>query len=139
MKINSRIFRFVEFELYNYDTTKAEIEAIRSDIFEKIPAVAADKDYVTGGELSNPTEAKGMRLTTNVALLRMQQTVDGIDRALQVLHEEHYILFEMKYRQKKEWQEIVIQMPTSERSYSRKRKELVEMCALQLGYISEVE
>jgi RinA family phage transcriptional activator len=136
MQISRPRFLFVESELYNYDYTKKEIEAMRDDILEKISSVATDKDYVTGGEISNPTEQKGIKLLSCVALMHMERTIAAIDRALLMLSEEHNQIFEMKYRKNYDWVRITMEMPTSRETYFRKRREIVQTVAAQLGLIS---
>jgi len=136
-KINRAVFRYIEHELYNYDNTKEELEALRDTIIEQVPAMKEDQEKVTGGELSKPTERKGVKLLTNKLVVRMSQTVEAIDRALDRLGEEHYAIFELKYRRCKDWKEIIHEAAMSERAYFYKRKELVEMVALQMGLLSE--
>ncbi len=136
--LNRAVFRYVEHELYNYENTKKELEAIREDIREKMPSTDDQQERVQSSRISKPTEEKGVNLLTNTAIVRMSKTVEAIDTALQRLNDDHYILFQTKYCEGKGWQACVQELPTSERSYSRKRKELVEMVALQMGMISEL-
>jgi DNA-directed RNA polymerase specialized sigma24 family protein len=85
------------------------------------------------GYVSDPTARKATRLVTNTALTRMTRTVAAIDKALARLTKNHRALFNLKYRQDLPWQQVCTELPTSERSYFRMRRELVEMVALEMG------
>lgn len=136
MKLNRAVFRYVEHELYNYDTTTEEIESLREDIINAPPL----RDTVPStGYISNPTASKATKLVTNTALVRMARTVTAIDKALARLTENHVALFSLKYRQDLPWQQVCAEMPTSERSYFRLRRELVHMVALELGLLCSIE
>ena len=132
------VFRYVEHELYNYDYTVREIKEMREDILNSTnsPEVKPEKQgkYING----DVTFSKVARLTTNVALLRMQETTAAIDKALRLLSEQHTHLFQLKYQECKDMRVICNEMPTSERTYFRMRKELVEMVAVQLGLTNVV-
>ena len=127
------VFRYVEHELYNYDSTKAEIRAMREDILEgtNAPELKPEKmgKYLNGDVVFS----KVSRLTSNVALCRMQETVQAIEKALRLLTEEHSHLFQLKYQEQMDWRQVVMEIPMSERSYFYKRKELVMMVAVQMG------
>lgn len=130
MKLDRAVFRYIEHELYNYDETKREIEELREDIIEKAPL----KEVVPGtGFISDPTARKAIKLVTSTAIARMERTVRAIDRALARLSDEHRQLFDLKYRQCLSWQKICDEMPVSERTYFRLRRELVYMVAVEMG------
>ena len=130
MKLPRAVFRYVEHELYNYDTTLAEIEAIREGIIEAPPL---RETVPSTGYISDPTARKGTQLVTNTALVRMTRTVAAIDKALARLNDDHRAIFELKYRQGMKWRQVCGEMPTSERTYFRLRRELVLMVACELG------
>ena len=72
MKLSRAVFRYIEHELYNYDTTLTEIENIRVDIIEAPPL---RETIPSSGYISDPTARKGTQLVTNTALVRMTRTV----------------------------------------------------------------
>jgi len=127
-------FKMVEHELFNYDVTKAEIERLKDEIINK-PPVAGEQERVQESEVSNPTERKGLRLVSNTALLHMERTVGAIERALMQLEEEHNEIFELRYRQGLSWREVLSQTYMAQNSYFRKRRELVNAVAVNLGLI----
>jgi len=137
-KIPRAVFRYVEHELYNYDLTCSELEQLR----EEIISTSASPGYIVagaGGEASDSTGAKAVKLITNVAIARMVRTLSAIDRALMRLQPYHRKLFELKYRKCKPWQEICMEMHIEERTYFKYRRELVVMVALEMGFVSHAE
>lgn len=133
LKINRAIFRYIEHELYNYDETIKEIQEIRNNIIEQSPY----KETVPGsGYISDPTARKAIKLITSTAIARMERTIRAIDRALELLPEEHNQLFQLKYRQKWTMKQICDEIPTSERTYFRWRREIVEMVAKEMGFVN---
>ena len=138
MALERAVFRYVEHELYNYDYTKNEIHEMREDILSSTncPELKPEKmDKYMSGDV---TFSKVARLTSNVGLMRMQETVMAVEKALRLLSEEHNHLFHLKYQECKNMQAVCNEMPTSERTYFRMRKELVEMVAVQLGLMNVI-
>jgi len=132
VKLPRAVFRYIEHELYNYDATKKAIEELREDIILSSPpreVVAANGDRYYGDTVGTKT----VKLVTSTALARMSRAVVAIERTLARLTEDHRQLFELKYRQCLPWQQVCRDMPTSERTYFRLRRELVEMVALEFG------
>ena len=135
--MNKAIFRYIEHELYHYEVTKQAIEDMREDIISEVPQMSGD--VVSSFTISDTTQKKATRLITNAALLRMSKTTESIDRALDKLEDVHRQLFYLKYQERKKWREVCEELPTSERTYFRVRRELVLMVALELGMTSNVE
>ena len=131
MKLPRAVFRYIEHELYNYDITLAEIKNIRQGIIEAMPPL---KETVPNtGYVSDPTGRKAIQLFTNTALVRMARTITAIDKALSRLSDNHRALFNLKYRQGLPWQKVCDEIPVSERTYFRLRRELVYMVAVEMG------
>lgn len=136
MHIDKSVFRYIEHELYCYDATKHSIEELRDEIISGKSGAM----LVPGtGYVSDPTAQKAVKLVSSPALAHMERTVRAIERAIDRLSEEHAQLFELKYRQNKHWKRVCIEMPTSERTYFRLRKELVLAVACELGLVNAYE
>lgn len=130
MRLNRAVFRYVEHELYNYDNTLVEMQNLREDEIDRTPT----RETVPGkGYVSDPTAKKAVNLVSSNAINRMTNVVKAIDRALARLTDNHRALFELKYRQALPWQQVCRELPSSERSYFRMRRELVIMVAVELG------
>ena len=130
MKLTRAVFKYIEHELYNYDSTLEEIENLREDIINAPPL---RETVPSSGYVSDPTARKAAKLVTNTALVRMARTVAAVDKSLARLTDDHRAVFELKYRQGLRWQQVCVEIPTSERTYFRLRRELVHMVALELG------
>ena len=128
--INRRVFRYIEFELYNYDKTKLELEQEEEDIREG--TFTPDNSPVQS-KPGDTTATKAVRLTTNTAIVRMTKTLQAINQALSLLDESHNQVFELKYRQNNHWRVVADRMFVSQDTYFKRRRELIEMVALQMG------
>ena len=133
MRIERRVFRYVEYELYNYDNTKKELERCREEILESSPSPPEIK--VQSG-LGDPTAKKVEKILTTTYIARAEQTIKAIEKSLDMLTDLHRMLFKLKYQDCLPWQEVTIELEISERTYFRIRRELVVMVAQQLGLIN---
>ncbi len=133
MRIERRVFRYVEYELYNYDSTKKELERFREEILESSPSPPEIK--VQSG-LGDPTAKKVEKILTTTYIARAEQTINAIEKSLNMLTDLHRMLFKLKYQDCLPWQEVTIELEISERTYFRIRRELVVMVAQQLGLIN---
>lgn len=134
MRIERRVFKYVEYELYNYDNTKKELERYRKMILESSPAPAEVKTQ--GGQITSQTESKALKLITSSFIVHAERVISAIDKSLAMLTEDHRKLFQLKYQECLPWQEIIVEMNISDRTYFRMRRELVATVARQLGLIN---
>ena len=133
MRIERRVFRYVEYELYNYDDTKKELERCREEILESSPA--PPEVNVQSG-LGDPTVRKVEKLLTTTYIARAEQTIKAIEKSLDMLTDVHRKLFKLKYQDGLPWQEVCLEMDISDRTYFRWRRELVAMVGQQLGLLN---
>jgi len=133
MRIERRVFRYVEYELYNYDITKKELERCREEILESSPMPPEVK--VQSG-LGDPTAKKAEELSTSTYIARAEKTIKAIEKSLDMLTDVHRRLFKLKYRDCLPWQEVAIELEISDRTFFRTRRELVAMVAQQMGLIN---
>ena len=132
MKIDKSIFRYIEHELYSYDETKRELARYREDVLEgtHFPEVSVR---------SNPgdsTASKVVRLTSSAFVIHAEKVINAVDRSLAILGDKYMELFEYKYQKGLPWQEVVLEMDISDRTYFRLRRELVMTVGQQLGLIN---
>jgi len=130
VKLEKSVFRYIEHELYNYKYTLQTIEDLRENIIDSVPL---RETVPSAGFISDPTARKATKLVTNTALARMTRTVAAIEKALNRLNQDHRAVFELKYCQALPWKRVCDEMPVSERTYFRLRRELVYMVAMELG------
>jgi RinA family phage transcriptional activator len=129
MRIPPAVWRYIEYELYSYEQTKKDLEELRESIIESTPY---SDIHVQSGP-GNPTEKKGLKLISSPAIIHLDRTVAAIEKTLNQLTEEHNQLFNLKYCQGKNWRVVCEEMPTSERTYFRLRREIVMLTAEKLG------
>lgn len=132
MKIHKSIFRYIEYELYNYEDIKKELNSYKEEITE---STATPETHVKGG-ISNITENKAIKLTTSVFIVRAERTIKAIEKALGLLEEKHRDLFKLKYIEILPWQVICMELDISDRSYFRLRREVVITVGQQMGLLN---
>lgn len=132
MKIDKSIFRYIEHELYSYDETKRELARYREDVLEgtHFPEVSVRSNP------GNPTAQKAIKLTSSAFVVQAEKVISAIDRSLNILGDRHKELFKYKYQKGLPWQEVVLEMDISDRTYFRWRRELVAMVGQQLGLLN---
>jgi len=133
VRIEHRVFKYVEHELYNYDNTKKMLQQYREAILESSPGQQEIKVQTGTGD---PTAKKALQLVSSAFIARAEQTIQAIERSLAMLTEDHRKLFKLKYQDCLPWQEVIIELGVSERTYFRMRRELVITVAQQLGLIN---
>ena len=106
---------------------------MKDEIIGSPPLPVGEQDNIQRSTVSDPTFSKTAVLTSNVTLQYMERTIKAIDTALMRLDEIHNEIFEMRYRQGKNWRQIISEVPVSERQYFRKRREIILAVAVQLG------
>lgn len=135
MKIERRVFKYIEYELYNYDNTKKELARYREMVLESSP-MPQEVKVQGGGQMVSQTESKALKLITSSFIAHAERVINAIDKSLAMLTEDHRKLFHLKYQECLPWQEIIVEMNISDRTYFRMRRELVATVARQLGLIN---
>jgi RinA family phage transcriptional activator len=130
MRLSKAVFRYIEHELYNLEATKKEIAELKEDIINE--TVISDV-RVSGGELSDTTCKRAMKLMTSKVLARMTKTVSTLERTLAKLSGEHRMIYELKYCQGKDWEIVCETIPISRTTYFRMRQEMIILAAQELG------
>lgn len=134
MRIPPAVFRYIEHELYNYDQTRRELEHGREDIIHQAHQLAAGGGSSGPGD---PTGSRAIKLVSTPTLMQMERVISAIDTALRMLGDEHCLMFELRYRQGLNWQAICRELPTSQATYFRLRRQLVETVGLNLGLLKD--
>lgn len=133
MRIDKKVYKYIDYELQHYEESKKKLEQLRLDIIESSPAPAdgQPKGNITG----NPTEQKALKLTSSVALLKIENTVNAIGRVYGQLSQEHKVFFDWNYKRNvgivRTCQEIGIAEPT----YYRWRDKIVYLVGEEMGLI----
>lgn len=133
MKIDKNVYRYIEFELYNYEQYKKEIEIERNCIIESSPCLDGQpRGYAVG----SPTESKCIKLLTSKALRSMQNVVTAVENMKKRLTETHYKLFLACYVQKRrDRYSLCDELGIAEATFTRYKHQVVEFIGLELGVI----
>lgn len=132
MKINRSVFKYIEYEMYGYDDIKKELEMYKEEVLEG----EAKPEVAVQGGLGDKTANKAMKLTSSKFVLQGEKVIKAIDNSLNMLGDTYKILFKLKYQQGLPWQEVVVEMGISDRSYYRMRRSLVTVVGQQLGLVN---
>lgn len=129
------IFKFIEHELYNYEDTKDELRDLEEDIAESSIGNLDFDDFSSTEKYpeGSSTETAVADILQNKVAKRMSNTVKYIDTAINELDEQHFEIYILKYRKKKPWQQIVENLPISQSTYFRYRREIVKKVAQKMG------
>lgn len=131
MRINKAVFRYIEFELYNYEQTKKDLDLERERILESSP----NQEVAVQSDLGDSTANKAIKLTTSASIIKDERVINSIDKAISILGEKHAKLFKLKYIDDRPEKEVYLVMNISRGHYFKIRRELVETVGLQLGLL----
>jgi len=131
MRINKAVFRYIEFELYNYEQTKKDLELERERILESSPC----QEVAVQSDIGDTTANKAIKLTTSASIIKDERVINSIDKAISILGEKHAKLFKLKYIDDRPEKEVYLVMNISRGHYFKIRRELVETVGLQLGLL----
>lgn len=131
MRINKAIFRYIEFELYNYEQTKKDLELERERILESSPC----QEVAVQSDIGDSTANKAIKLTSSAFILKAEKIVNAINKSLDILGDNHNKLFDLRYIDGRPEKEVYLVMNISRGHYFKIRRELVETVGLQLGLL----
>ena len=133
MRINKRVYNYIDYELSNYKFYEKNIENIRKDILVASPPPPDGQPR--GNKTSDPTADKVIQLNTPMAIYRMEYNKDCIERALKKLDIYHNQFFEKNYKDNDDKIKICNEWPMSERTYYRMKKRIIEYVGKEMGLI----
>ena len=132
MRINKNVFKFIEHEMRSYDDIKKELTLYREEILEG----ENKPDVAIQGGISDITANKAVRMVSAKFVLLSEKVIHAVDKSLTMLGEKHRLLFKLKYQDCLPWQEVMLEMGVSDRSYFRLRRELVTVVGQELGVVN---
>ena len=135
--LDDAIFRFVEHELYNYESTIEELKEIKNDIREEASGNINYNNYSTTPSYpsGSSSESAAIDLITNKAIMRATKTIRDIERAYEKLDGDKMKLFDLKYKECMPWQSIIGELCISDSTYFRWRSEIVRIVAKEMGFL----
>lgn len=132
MRINKAVFRYIEFELYNYEQTKKDLELEKEQILEGSPC----QEVAVQSSLGDSTASKAIKLTTSASIIKNERVIKSIDKAISILGDKHAKLFELKYIDCRPPKEVWLLLGISDMTYYRYRRELIAMVGQIMGLVN---
>ena len=137
MSLQDRYFRLVEGELFDFEENKKRLQELKEDIAYESTAQSYDEQPRGSRSNTSTTERQGEKILTNKVACRLANTIEAIERAKEKRFDpEHLKLYNLRYRERKNWQVIIDKMSISKSAYYRKRKEVVRIVAEEMGLTS---
>ena len=136
MNLKQLNYKVIEAELCNYHSNKEEYSRLREQTFEE--STSGDGIRIKG-KISDPTAKKVLTLTTTV-LLETERRLRAIDYVLKMLSRSDESakveLIRMKYFERELTdQGIQMRLNISKSTYTRWKREIIELIAERLGII----
>lgn len=130
MKLDKRIYKYIEYELYNYNNSKESLEEMKRQIIE---TSGSNDGQPRGNEVGSQTENKAIKIMTSTTIASTERIIKAIEDTLKELEGTYRKLFEMKYCKKEGIVKICNEIAMSERSFYNYKDKLVYMVAQKLG------
>ena len=97
MKLDKRIYKYIEYELYNYNNSKESLEEMKRQIIE---TSGSNDGQPRGNEVGSQTENKAIKIMTSTTIASTERIIKAIEDTLKELEGTYRKLFEMKYCKK---------------------------------------
>lgn len=137
IKVDKRIYRYIEYELYHYQQYKREIKEIREEILES--GSFWGNGTPRGNKIGNPTEDKTVKLMTTPALLQMEKIIKAVENVLPNLSKRHREIFDMVYiKGRTDRYMLCDELHISYETFNLNRREIVFKVGCELGVIKTV-
>ena len=133
MRIDKKVYKYIDYELQHYEENKKELERMRAEILDASPAPADGQPR--GNTIGNPTEQKTMKLVTSAAILRIERTTKAIDKIYSQLSKEYKRFFDLCYIDQVGIVKTCNDIPISEKTYYRWRDNITYSVGIELGLL----
>lgn len=121
MKIDKKVYNYIEFELQHYEKSKKKIEEMKTDIIEE------------NEPLGKPAEKKAFKLMTTVSLIQLEKRVQAIEKVKESLNEDYKKFFEFNYIKQVGIVKTCNEIPICERTYYNMRDKIVYAVGQEMG------
>lgn len=134
MRIDKKVYKYIDYELMHYEDNKKKLEEIREEILESSP-LPPDGQPKGQGSTSNPTEQKAVKLISSVALMKIEKTLDAINRVYNNLESDYKLFFDWHYIKGAGIVKTCQETKISEATYYRWRDRIIYMVGEEMGLI----
>lgn len=133
MRIDKKIYKYIDYELQHYEENKKKLEELRLDIIDSSPEPSDGQPR--GNSTGNPTEQKGIKLISSTVLLKIENTIKVIDKVYNQLNDEYKLFFDWNYKKCVGVVKTCIEVNISERTYYNMRDKIVYNVGIEMGLI----
>jgi RinA family phage transcriptional activator len=133
--IPRNVYKFIEYELYDYRLNRKKLDEIKNDYYNSSPA--GDGTGIRGNQQASTTESKVLQIMTDREVQRLERTVRAIEDVLATLGEMEKQLLELKYFRNTHTNQGVkleLQIPSDSTYYALKNS-LVRKFAVRYGFL----
>ena len=134
MRIDKKVYKYIDYELLHYEDNKKRLDEIREEILEASPLPPDGQPHGQGGN-SNPTEQKAVKLISSVALMKIEKTIGAIDKVYDRLENDHKKFFDWNYKKNAGIVRTCQEVGIAERTYYNMRDKIVYNVGMELGLI----
>lgn len=134
MKIDKKVYNYIEFELQHYEENKEKLKKMRADIIEASPEPSDGQPKGQGGT-GKPTERKAVKLMSTTALLKLENTITAIEKVTNRLNDDYKKFFEFNYIKQAGIVKTCNEIPIGERTYYNMRDKIVYAVGQELGLL----
>ncbi len=133
MRIDKKVYKYIDYELQHYEENKKELERLREEILDKGTKPADGQPR--GNTVGNPTEQKAMKLVSSTALLKIERNLKAIDRVYNQLSEEYKKFFDYNYIKQVGIVKVCQEVGIEERTYYRWKDNIIYNVGMELGLL----
>lgn len=134
MKIDKKVYGYIDYELKHYDENTKKIDEIRANIIEASPEPSDGQPKGQGGT-GNPTERKGIKLVSSTSLLKLESTNNAIKKVYMQLNQNYKKFFDWNYIKQVGIVRTCQEVHISEATFYRWRDKIVYAVGEEMGII----
>ncbi len=134
MKIDKKVYNYIDFELKRYEENTKKIDEIRANIIDANPEPSDGQPKGQGGT-GKPTERKAIKLVSSTALLKMESTNDAIKKVYKQLDQNYKDFFDWNYIKQVGIVRTCQEVNISEATFYRWRDKIVYAVGEEMGII----
>lgn len=132
LELNKKVYEYIDFELKHFEESKKLLDIMEIDIIEE---KASSDGQPRGNTTGDPTQQKALKLISNVALARIQYTVDAIKRVYENLTEEYKDFFDWCFTKDAGKVKTCEKVHIAPRTYNRWKDKIIYATAKELGLL----
>ncbi len=134
MKIDKKVYNYIDYELQHYQENKKKLEEMRADIIDASPE-PSDGQPKGKGETGKPTEGKAIKLMSSIAIVKLENTINAIEKVKSRLNEDYQKFFEFNYIKQAGIVKTCNEIPIGERTYYNMRDKIVFAVGQEMGLL----